>query len=146
MRQKIDFSKKNLKKIFHPTLNECFTLGRNECGNDIEVYATGEGGLQLASRLHALFIPDPASRRWIVADVGGVNGLEITHHYNEGRLQPMTEQSVSLPWERRPLCVSWDATFRLDLCNGCYVLINAQAGTCSMSDGPLSIPENVEVA
>ena len=55
-----------------------------------------------------------------------LEGLKVSHRYSEEQhqLQPLTEHVQSTAQERRPLCIIWDDTLRLDLLNDRYVLIN----------------------
>ena len=103
--------------------NRGITIGRYGGGLDVEVWSRGPDGEELASRIHALLLPDAGNRRWIIADLGCLKGIGISHRFDGGKMQTVSAVE-STPEERRPLCVDWDDVVELDLKNGSFVLFN----------------------
>ena len=87
-----------------------------------------QDGLKMAlrsARLHALLLPDAGNRRWIIVDLGSLNGFCITYRFDGDKMQPVTE-AESTPEMRCPLRVDWDDTIELNLNNGSVVVFNPQ--------------------
>jgi len=100
-------------KQYKVSLNQAFTIGRCHCGHDVEIFSPD--GVGVASRMHALCIPDVANKRWIIIDVGSTKGFRTSEGYQ------------SIPPDRRPLSCTWANSIRLDFLNKCSVVISSSS-------------------
>ena len=105
--------------------DRALTIGRPGWGNDIDIFRKSADGVENASRLHALLIPDPEKGKWIIADLGALCGFKITHRMRGSVMVEVRDAESESTFDRRcPLLVDWLETLVLDLNNGACVLFN----------------------